>query len=223
MRPVESVPSPTPQIRHASSLTVLNKMQVYPVVPMQETTITHRVPSRPRVISGFVSTEDLQRPIDVVPMVPVYETRRTLQTSQVTTPISRTVSQERFKVMVETPIRARPQLEPGISSELLHQKTIEVTPVVPMYRTQREASVASQPTLEPGYTSEGEIERNIEVVPMVPSYRTETERPVPARPPLEVGYESKATLERMMQIEKELTEVFSSNLSSSKIHCEGIY
>lgn len=202
------MPSPGPQIRHASSLTVLNKMQVCPVVPMQETTIEHRVTSHPRVTPGYVSTEDLQRPIEVVPMIPVYETHRTFQTSQVTTPLSRTVSQERFKVLVETPIRARPQLEPGISTEVLYQKTIQVTPIVPMYRTQREASVASQPTLEPGYTSEGEIKRTIEVVPMVPSYKTEAERPVPARPSLEVGYESKATIDRMMQIEKELTEVW---------------
>ncbi|VDN97244.1 unnamed protein product, partial [Rodentolepis nana] len=204
---VEPMQPSGPQIRHASSLTVLNRMQVCPVVPLQETAIEHRVASHPRVTPGYLSTEDLQRPIDVVPMVPVYETHRTFQTSQVTTPLSRTVSQERFKVLVETPIRARPQLEPGISTEVLHQKTIQVTPIIPMYRTQREASVTIQPTLEPGYTSEGEIEHNIEVVPMVPSYKTEAERPVPARPALEVGYESKATIDRMMEIEKELTEL----------------
>lgn len=214
MRPIEPAPSPRPQIRHASSLTVLNKMQVCPVVPLQETTVQHRVTSHPRLTPGFVSTEDLIRPMEVVPVVPVYEIRRTIETSRVTTPLSRTVSQERFKVVVETPVKAHPQLEPGISSEVIHQKTIQVTPIIPTYRTQREASVVSQPTLEPGYVSEGELERNIDVIPMVPSYKTETERPVPARPSLETGFESKANIERMMQIEKELTEVRLQNVNS---------
>ncbi|KAL5965329.1 Muscle M-line assembly protein unc-89, partial [Taenia solium] len=206
VRPIESMPSPRPQIRHASSLTVLNKMQVCPVVPLHETTVQHRVASHPRLSPGYISTEDLMRPIEVVPMVPVYETRRVLESPQPKL-IRRTVSQDRFKVLVEAPIPARPVLESNVSTEMVHHKTIQVTPMVPMYRTQREASVASQPALEPGYTSEGEFEHNIDVVPMIPSYKTETEHSMPARPPLETGFESRASLERKMEIERELTEL----------------
>ena len=206
------MPSPGPKVKHASSLTVLNKMQVCPVVPLQETTLQHRVTSHPRLTPGFVSSEDLIRPIDVIPMVPTYEVRRTTETPRLKSPISRTQSQERFRVFVETPIKARPELEPGSATEMVHQKTIQVTPIIPMYRSQREASVASQPALEPGYTSEGEFEQKLDVVPMVPSYKSETELPVPARPTLETGFESKTSHERQLQIEKELTEVNLLNL-----------
>ncbi|VDM30429.1 unnamed protein product, partial [Hydatigera taeniaeformis] len=206
MRPIESMPSPRPQIKHASSLTVLNKMQVCPVVPLQETIVQHRVASHPRLSPGYVSTEDLMRPIEVVPMVPVYETRRVLESPQ-PKPLRRTVSQDRFKVSVEALIPSRPVLESNMATEVFHHKTIQVTPIVPMYRTQREASVASQPALEPGYTSEGEFEHSIDVVPMIPSYKTETERSVPARPSLETGFESKTSIERRMEIERELTEL----------------
>lgn len=183
-------------------------MQVCPVVPLQETTVQHHVASHPRLSAGYVSTEDLMRPIEVVPMIPVYETRRVPESPQLK-PLRRTVSQDRFKVLVEAPIPARPVLESNMATQVVHHKTIQVTPMVPMYRTQREASVASQPALEPGYTSEGEFEHNIDVVPMIPSYKTETERSVPARPSLETGFESTTSLERKMEIERELTEVRS--------------
>ncbi|EUB61841.1 Muscle M-line assembly protein unc-89 [Echinococcus granulosus] len=206
LRPIESVPSPRLQIRHASSLTVLNKMRVCPTVPLQETTVQHHVASHPRLSPGYVSTEDLMRPIEVVPMVPVYETRQVLEPLQLK-PLRRTVSQDRFKVLVEAPISARPVLESNMATEVVHHKTIQVTPIVPIYRTQREASVASQPALEPGYTSEGEFEHNISVVPMIPSFKTETERSLPARPSLETGFESKTSLERQMEVQRELKEL----------------
>uniref|UniRef100_A0A5K3ELN9 I-set domain-containing protein n=1 Tax=Mesocestoides corti TaxID=53468 RepID=A0A5K3ELN9_MESCO len=206
-RTIDSVASPASQIRHASSLTVLNNMQVCPVVPLQETSVQHRIAGHPRLMPGYVSVEDLMRPIEVVPMVPVYETHRQVEGPQRRLPISRTPSQDRFKVFVEAPIRAHPDLEPGTVTEVVHHKNIQVTPIIPIYRTQRETSVASQPALEPGYTSEGEYEHKLDVVPMVPSYKTETERTMPARPPLETGFEAKLSLERQMQIEKEITEM----------------
>lgn len=205
------MPSPGPKIKHASSLTVLNKMQVCPVIPLQETTLQHRVTSHPHLTPAFVSSEDLIRPIDVIPVVPTYKV------PQLKSLISRTQSKEKFREFVETPIRARPELEPGSATEMIHQKSIQVTPVVPIYRSQRETSVASQPALEPGYTSEGEFDQKIDVVPMVPSYKSETERPVPARPTLETGFESKTSLERQLEVEKELTEVILISLYSAAL------
>jgi hypothetical protein len=78
---------------------------------------------------------------------------------------------------------------------------MEITPMVPEYKTELESQVVSHPPLESGHVAEREHERQMDVVPVVPEYKTELSTDLISRPELTSGHEARAEYERTLQFE----------------------
>ncbi|VDN11237.1 unnamed protein product [Dibothriocephalus latus] len=155
-------------------------IDVTPVVPVYKTEKDYPVASKPVLEAGYSSEEELDIPIQVVPLV----------------------QQDKFRTTLDTPVLGRPECVPVQLSETVYEKSINVTPMVPVYKTETEHPMVSTPVLEAGYSSEEEHDRPMDVVPMVPQekFQTVMDTPIVARPDVVYGEVTETVYQTALQV-----------------------